>query len=79
MILDLIYLCHETADKTKSLFACNPEWGRGGAGRVGAGRGGGRGSWNRPILSVGVANPNTGFASSCARKQRRRRRQRERQ
>ena len=25
MILDLIYLCHETADKTKSLFACNPD------------------------------------------------------
>ena len=71
MILDLIYLCYKTADKTKPLFACNPEWG--------AGRGGGRGSWNRPILSVGVANPNTGFASSCARKQRRRRRQREQQ
>ena len=68
MILDLIYLCYKTADKTKSLFACNPEWG-GGAG--------GRGSWNRRIFSVGVANPNTGFASSCARKQRRRRRQRE--
>ena len=65
MILDLIYLCYKTADKTKSLFACNPEWGAG------------RGSWNRRILSVGVANPNTGFASSCARKQRRRRRQRE--
>ena len=35
MILDLIYLCYKTADKTKSLFACNPEWG---AGRGGAGR-----------------------------------------
>ena len=38
MILDLIYLCYKTADKTKSLFACNPEWG---AGRGGAGRGAG--------------------------------------
>ena len=37
MILDLIYLCYKTADKTKSLFACNPEWGGG------AGGGGGHG------------------------------------
>ena len=32
MILDLIYLCYKTAHKTKSLFACNPEGGGGGAG-----------------------------------------------
>ena len=36
MILDLIYLCHETAAKTKSLFGCNPDWGV-----MGGGGGGG--------------------------------------
>ena len=47
MILDLIYLCHETADKTKSLFACNPEWGGGG------GRDGGRAHGIGPSRQLG--------------------------
>ena len=44
-------LPHKTADKTKFLFAGNPE---------------GEGHGTGPFCQlIGVANPNTGFASSC--------------